>query len=309
MVAYAAERFVTVIPEIEMPGHATAALASYPVYGCRLGPYEVATTWGVLSDLFCPFEATFWFLQDVLAEVIGLFPGTYIHIGGDEVLKAQWRQSRLAQDAIAREGLSDEDELQGWFMRRMAAFLHANGRRMIAWDEILEGGGLSLDATVMSWRGTVGGIEAAKLGHDVVMTPRRYTYFDYSQGIDLATEPLARPRTLRLETVYAFEPVPDELTDQEATHILGAQGQLWTEYIKTGAHLEYMAYPRAMALAEVVWSPARARDLNGFYRRLEANLQHLDALGVNYRMPDAFTGTRASPTDRTRLGSTAPVAQ
>ena len=283
---YAAERLVTVIPEIEMPGHSTAALAAYPEFGCRPGPYEVPTSWGIKKDIYSPSDATFGFLEDVLTEVMQLFPSEYIHIGADEVPKDQWRASSLAQDVMAREGLADEDELQSWFIRRIEAFLNANGRRLIGWDEILEGG-LAPNATVMSWRDMHGGVEAARQGHDVIMTPKDYVYFDYYQG-DPAGEPLAGRfgHPIPLDTVYGFEPVPDELTEREARHILGAQGNVWTEFISTPEHVEYMTYPRALALSEVVWSPKARQSFNDFHKRLSANIQRLDALGVNYRTLD-----------------------
>ncbi len=283
---YAAQRFVTAIPEIEMPGHSTAALAAYPEFGCHSGPYEVPTGWGIKSDIYCPSEATFGFLEDVLTDVMQLFPSEYIHIGADEVPKDQWRDNSLAQEVIAREGLADEDELQSWFIRRIEAFLNANGRRLIGWDEILEGG-LAPNATVMSWRDMTGGIEAARQGHDVIMTPKDYVYFDYFQG-DPASEPLAGRfgHPIPLDTVYGFEPIPGELTKREAQHIIGAQGNVWTEFISTREHAEYMSYPRAVALSEVVWSPKATRCFDGFSDRLRTNLGHLDALGVNYRALD-----------------------
>ena len=283
---YAAERFVTVIPEIEMPGHSTAALVSYPEFGCHPGPYDVPTSWGIKADIYSPSDATFSFLEDVLTEVMQLFPSELIHIGADEVPKDQWKESSLAQSVMAREGLADENELQSWFVRRIEAFLNASGRRLIGWDEILEGG-LAPNATVMSWRDMTGGVQAARQGHDVIMTPKDYVYFDYYQG-DPATEPLAGRfgHTIPLDTVYAFEPVPDELTERESRHILGAQGNVWTEFVRTPEHVEYMAYPRALALSEVVWSPKARRNLNGFHRRLNANIEHLDALRVNYRALD-----------------------
>lgn len=295
VVAYAAERFVTVIPEIEMPGHATAAIASYPELGCTDEHLAVSTTWGVHDTIFCPKEETFTFLENVLSEVMELFPSKYIHIGGDEVPKRQWRESDQAQAVMSREGLADEDELQSWFIRRIERHLRANGRRLIGWDEIREGG-LAPDATVMSWRGTEGGIAAARQGHDVIMTPVQHAYFDFYQG-DEATEPLAMNWagfSIPLETVYAFDPVPDVLTAAEAEHILGAQGNVWTEYIRTPEYVEYMAYPRAVALAEVVWSDAGARDWDAFVRRLESVLPHLDAMGVNYRFPVEVLGNRAT---------------
>jgi hexosaminidase len=283
IVAYARERQITVVPEIEMPGHSLAALAAYPELACTPGPFEVATTWGVFEDIYCPSARTFAFLEDVLDEVLELFPSRYIHIGGDEAPKTAWRNSALAQEVIRREGLADEHELQSWFIRRIERFLRSRGRQLIGWDEILEGG-LAPDATVMSWRGTEGGIAAARLGHDVVMTPNSHVYFDHYQG-DPEQEPLAIGGFTPLEKVYAFEPVPAELTDEEARHVLGAQANVWTEYIRTPEHVEYMAYPRALALAEVLWSPADARDWTGFTVRLRGALLRLSALGVNFRSP------------------------
>ena len=284
IVAYAAERFVNVVPEIEMPGHSLAALAAYPELACTEGPFEVGTRWGVFEDIYCPTEETFTFLEDVLTEVMALFPSPYIHIGGDEAPKTRWEESPEAQAVIEREGLADEHELQSYFIRRIEVFLNASGRRLIGWDEILEGG-LAPQATVMSWRGTIGGIEAAKEGHDVIMTPYSHVYFDYYQG-DRRFEPLAIGGFTPLEKVYSFEPVPDELSEEEAVYILGGQANVWTEYIPTAPQVEYMALPRMLALAEVVWSPADARDWDAFVGRLPSQLERLEVLGVNYRIPE-----------------------
>ncbi len=284
VVAHAAARFVTVVPEIEMPGHSVAALAAYPALACTAGPFEVRTTWGVSGDIYCPKEETFDFLEGVLAEVLALFPSRFIHVGGDEAPKASWEASPVAQEVIRREGLKDEHELQSWFIRRIERFLAARGRRLIGWDEILEGG-LPAGATVMSWRGVAGGIEAARQGHDVVMTPTSHLYFDYYQG-DPAQEPLANGGLVPLERVYAYEPVPAELDAAAARHVLGAQGNVWTEYLKSPAAVEYMAWPRALALAEVTWSPKERRDWPDFVARLPVSLAWLDAWGVNYRVPD-----------------------
>lgn len=291
IVAYAEERYVTIVPEIELPGHATAALASYPELGCTEERLEVSTRWGIHDSILCPKEETFEFLEAVLTEVMALFPSEYIHIGGDEVPKRQWEESALAQAVMRREGLEDEDELQSWFVRRIEDHLRTNGRRLIGWDEILEGG-LAPDATVMSWRGTEGGIAAARQGHDVVMTPVEHAYFDFYQA-DAASEPLAMNWAgfpIPLETVYAFEPIPAVLTEDQSGHILGAQGNVWTEYIKTPEHLEYMAYPRALAMAEVTWSPRSARDWEDFVDRLKLVLPHLKERGVNYRVPVEILG-------------------
>ncbi|NUQ10833.1 MAG: family 20 glycosylhydrolase [Gemmatimonadaceae bacterium] len=283
VVRYAAERYVTVVPEIEMPGHARAALAAYPELACTPGPFEVWTTWGVSEDIFCPHEQTFEFLEGVLAEVMALFPGRYIHIGGDEAPRTRWRASPVAQEIIRRENLKDEHELQSWFIRRIERFLMARGRALIGWDEILEGG-LAPAATVMSWRGVSGGIQAARERHDVIMTPNSHLYFDYYQG-DARFEPLAIGGLIPIERVYSFEPVPDSLTVDEATHILGAQANVWTEYLKTPAAVEYMAWPRALALAEVTWSSREARDWESFVARMPAALRSLARLGVHYRIP------------------------
>lgn len=280
VVEYARERHITVIPEIEMPGHASAALAAYPELGCVEGKdYQVKTTWGVFEDIYCPSEETFTFLQNVLDEVMELFPGRYIHIGGDEAPKAQWEESELAQQVMEREGLETEEELQSWFIRRIEQYLNSNGRQIIGWDEILEGG-LAPNATVMSWRGTEGGIAAARQGNRVVMTPTSHSYLDYYQA-PRGSEPLAIGGFNTLRNVYSFEPVPEELTAEEAQYVMGAQGNVWTEYMHSGQKVMYMAYPRASALAEVVWSPAGRRNWTDFWRRLQPHFMRFDVLGVN----------------------------
>jgi len=284
VVAYAADRYITVVPEIEMPGHALAALTAYPEYACTPGPFEVGTRWGVYEDIFCPTEATFDFLEDVLSEVMDLFPSPYIHIGGDEAPKRRWRESGEAQAVMHREGLEDEQELQSYFIQRIERFLNAHGRRLIGWDEILEGG-IAPDATVMSWRGTAGGIDAARQGHDVIMTPGSHVYFDHYQG-DPRFEPLAIGGFTPLAKVYGFEPVPADLSLEEAGRVIGAQANVWTEYLTTPAQVEYMALPRMLALAEVLWSPAETRDWDSFRARLPDRLRDLDRLGVAYRIPE-----------------------
>ncbi len=281
VVAYASERFINVIPEIEMPGHATAALASYPNLGCTGGPYEVITRWGVFHDVFCAGnEEVFEFLENVLLEVMDLFPSSYIHIGGDECPKTRWMECPDCQERIATEGLADEYELQSYFIRRMENFLLEHGRNIIGWDEILEGG-LAPNATVMSWRGIEGGIEAARMGHNVIMTPVSHCYFDYYQA-DPETQPLAIGGFTTLEKVYSYNPIPEELTPEESQYILGAQGNVWTEYMRTPEHVEYMAFPRAIALAEVLWSPESHRSYEDFLIRLNNHTKRLDALNVNY---------------------------
>jgi len=281
VVEYARDRFITVIPEIEMPGHSLAALAAYPELACTPGPFETATTWGVFKDVYCPKESTFQFLENVLTEVMDLFPSRYIHIGGDEVEKDRWKESPDAQAVIRREGLKDEGELQSYFIRRMEQFINSKGRRMIGWDEILEGG-LAPDATVMSWRGEDGGIAAARQGHDVIMTPDKYLYFDHYQG-DRAKEPLAIGGLVPLDKVYSYNPVPAALNAEERKHILGAQANVWTEYIADASQVEYMLFPRLFALAEVVWSPPAGRTYPDFLKRLPPQLARLRRQGVNYR--------------------------
>ncbi|HEU5049973.1 MAG TPA: family 20 glycosylhydrolase, partial [Gemmatimonadales bacterium] len=301
VVAYAAERHITVVPEIEMPGHAKAAIAAYPELACTPGPFEVWTRWGVADDILCPHDATFAFLENVLTEVMELFPGPWIHVGGDEVPKTRWKASAVAQEIIRREGLADESELQSWFIRRIERFLSSQGRRLIGWDEILEGG-IAPGAAVMSWRGTAGGIAAAREGHDVVMSPGSHLYFDHAQGPE-QLEPLSIGGNTPLDRVYGFEPVPAELSPAEATHILGAQANLWTEYLATPDQVEFMLFPRLLALAEVVWSPASAREWESFIRRLPAQLALLDRLGVNYRVPHV----EGLELDRLTLSDTAVI--
>ena len=284
VVAFAKTRHVTIIPEIELPGHASAALAAYPEFGNHTGPYEVAKHWGIFSETFSPTEKTFTFLEEVLTEVIALFPGKYIHIGGDEVLKEEWSNSTYAQSLMEREGLQNEDELQSYFVQRIGRFLSSKGRRMVGWDEILEGG-LAPDATVMSWRGTEGGIEAAKQGHDVIMTPGTHLYFDYYQADSSlrAHEPITgSTRHTTLEKVYRYEPIPDELSAEQANHILGAQANVWTEYMPNFKQVQYKSLPRMTALSEVVWSPKASRDSADFHRRLQAMARRYDVLGYNY---------------------------
>lgn len=280
VVAYAAQRHITIVPEIEMPGHAVAALTAYPQYSCTGGPFEVAKQWGVLDDVFCPKEETFVFLQNILSEVITLFPSKYIHIGGDECPKTRWKSCPNCQALIKQKGLKDEHELQSYFVQRIEKFLNSKGRKIIGWDEILEGG-LAPNAAVMSWRGTEGGIAAAKQKHNVVMTPTSHCYFDHYQG-DSKTEPLAFGGFTPLEKVYSFQPSPNELTADEAKYILGAQANLWTEYIVTPQNVEYMIFPRMMALSEVVWGTSNTENYIDFKNRLLEHLKILDSKGINY---------------------------
>ena len=287
IVSYAASRFITIIPEIEMPGHSLGALASYPELGCSGGPYEVSPRWGVRKDVYCGGnEQVYTFLENVLREVLELFPSPVIHIGGDEAPKDRWRTCPKCQTMIKKQGLKNEDELQSYFIKRIEKFLIANGRQLIGWDEILEGG-LAPHAKVMSWRGVEGGIKAAIAGHDVVMSPTTHCYFDYYQSKS-ENEPPGRywkDSLLPLEKVYAFEPVPEELSKEQAAHILGTQGNIWTEFIPNAEHVEYMAFPRATALSEVMWSASETRDFQDFMSRLPAFLERLKKYDVNYRNP------------------------
>jgi hexosaminidase len=279
LVAYGAARHITIVPEIEMPGHASAALAAYPRFSCSGKGYT--TDGGIFPGVYCPGnEETFEFLQSILAEVIELFPGKYIHIGGDEVPKGNWQKCAKCQARKAAEGLKDEKELQSYFVRRLEKFINSKGRSLIGWSEILEGG-LAQNAAVMDWIG--GGAEAAGAGHDVVMTPTTHCYFDYYQSKDQAAEPRAIGGFLPLDQVYSLEPMPAKLEARYQSHILGAQGNLWTEYVPSFKHSQYMIFPRLCALAEVAWSAKSSRNYADFARRLRAHLERLDQLGVNYR--------------------------
>ena len=301
IVAYARDRFVTIVPEIEMPGHSQAAIAAYPSLGNFGDSVGVWDQWGVSTHILNPSDTTIRFMQDVLTEVMALFPGSYVHIGGDEAPKTEWKTSPRAQARIKALGLADENQLQSWFTTQMDSFLTSHGRRLVGWDEILEGG-LAPNAVVMSWRGTAGGVAAARAGHDVVMAPGSYTYFDHYQTLNQAAEPLAIGGYLPIDSVYAYEPVPADLEPRYAAHILGAQGQVWTEYIPGPKQAEYMAYPRTCALAEVLWTPKALRDFSDFTRRLVVHEQRLDALDVNYRRTDVPPMRTATPTG-VRLGA------
>ncbi|MFE6283147.1 beta-N-acetylhexosaminidase [Streptomyces sp. NPDC057877] len=290
IVAYAAERHITVVPEIDVPGHSQAAIAAYP----ELGNTDVIDTttlsvwdnWGISANVLAPTDNTLRFYEDVLEEVLGLFPSEFVHVGGDECPKDQWKASPTAQARIAELGLAGEDGLQSWFIGHFDKWLSARGRRLIGWDEILEGG-LAPGATVSSWRGYAGGIAAARAGHDVVMCPEQQVYLDHRQAAgDDEPVPIGFVRTL--EDVYRFEPVPPQLTGERARHVLGTQANLWTEVMEDHARVDYQAFPRLAAFAEVAWSalPAPAeRDFADFERRMAAHYRRLDALGVAYRPP------------------------
>lgn len=288
IVKYAAERFITVIPEIDIPGHMQAALAAYPELGCTGGPYEVWKMWGVSEDVLCiGNDQSLKFLEDVFAELIEIFPSEYIHIGGDECPKVRWAQCPKCQARIKQLGLKSdakhtkEERLQSYVISHVEKFLNEHGRQIIGWDEILEGG-LAPNATVMSWRGEGGGIEAAKQHHDVIMTPNTYLYFDYYQSKDTDNEPLAIGGYLPVERVYSYEPMPKSLTPDEQKYIKGVQANLWTEYIPTFSHAQYMVLPRWAALAEVQWSAPEKKDYANFLSRLPRLIQWYDAEGYNY---------------------------
>jgi hexosaminidase len=281
VVAYAAERHVTIVPEIELPGHSLAALAAYPHLGCTGGPYEVGTKWGVFDDIYCAGnDSVFTFLQDVLDEVMILFPGKYIHIGGDESPKTRWEKCPKCQKRIRDNGLKDEHALQSYFIQRIEKYLNSKGRQIIGWDEILEGG-LAPNATVMSWRGIEGGIAAAKQHHDVIMTPGSHVYLDHYQSRG-KNEPVAIGGFTPVSKVYSYEPVPEELSPEERKFVRGAQGNVWTEYMKNAEHVEYMVYPRAIALAEVLWTQPEKKNYDNFLERLKSGLPRLELKNVNY---------------------------
>ena len=288
IVRYAQERYITVIPEVDLPGHMLAALAAYPELGCTGGPYEVCPNWGVFEDVLCiGNEKTFEFLEGVLDEIIDIFPARYIHIGGDEVPRTRWEKCPKCQARIRQLGLRDdkdhtaEDRLQSYCMARIEKYLNGKGRQIIGWDEILEGE-VAPNATVMSWRGLEGGIEAAQLGHDVVMVPTSYAYLDYYQTDNRDGEPLAIGGYVPIEKVYSLEPVPDVLTDEQKKHIIGAQANLWTEYILNGAHVEYMALPRMAALSEVQWTLPEKKNYDDFRTRLMPLLNIYKVDSINY---------------------------
>ncbi len=283
VVEFAKKHNITIIPEIEMPGHAQAAISAYPELGCTGKQIPVATTWGVFEDIFCPNEQTFTFLENVLSEVMPLFPSEYIHIGGDEAPKIQWKNCPHCQQLIKDFNLKDEHGLQSYFIERIEKFVNSKGKKIIGWDEILEGG-LAPNATVMSWRGMQGGIDAAKQKHDVIMTPISHSYFDYYQS-DKTDEPLAIGGFLPLKKVYSFNPIPKELNPEESKYILGAQANLWTEYIPTEKQVEYMVFPRILAMSEVIWNgPSQnlEKEYPEFLSRVENFMPRLDALSINY---------------------------
>lgn len=292
IIKYASERNITVIPEIEMPGHCLAALASYPEFSCTKGKFETAKLWGVFEDVFCTKDETFEFLENILSEVAELFPSPYIHIGGDEVPKIRWKECANCSETMKREKLKDENELQSYFIRRIEKFLNSKGKTIIGWDEILEGG-IAPNAIVMSWRGMQGGIEAVKQKHRVIMTPGSHCYFDHYQGNPLS-EPLAIGGYTPLEKVYSFNPIPDTLLAEERVFILGAQANLWTEYIPTEKGVEYMVFPRITALSVVLWSEKKS-DYNLFVDKVISHFGILKKKGINYSRAIFDLKTELSP--------------
>jgi hexosaminidase len=281
LVAYAAARHITIVPEIEMPGHSCAALSAYPELSCTGGPYTPNTKGGVFAGVYCAGnDASFEFLQNVLTEVMEMFPGQYIHIGGDEVPKDNWKKCPKCQARMKQEGLKSEHELQSYFIRRIEKFINSKGRTLIGWSEIREGG-LAQNAVVMDWIG--GAVEAASAGHDVVMSPTKFCYLDYYQSTNHATEPKAIGGYLPLSKVYSFDPMPEKLDPQYQAHILGGQGNLWTEYVPNFKHAQYMIFPRLCAIAEVTWSPPASHNWEDFTRRLQTQFQRFDNQGVNCR--------------------------
>ena len=288
IVKYAGERYITVIPEVDLPGHMLAALAAYPEMGCTGGPYEVCPRWGIFEDVLCiGNDQTMQFLEDVMSEIIEIFPSKYVHIGGDEAPRTRWEKCPKCQARIKAEGLkadknhTAEDRLQSYCMTRIEEFLNSKGRQIIGWDEILEGD-VAPNATVMSWRGMEGGIKAAQLGHDVIMTPTSFCYFDYYQTADTKDEPLGIGGYVPIEKVYSLEPVPAALTEEQSKHILGAQANLWTEYIHSSEHVEYMILPRMAALAEVQWTQPEKKDFKDFTKRLARLMKFYQRDGFNY---------------------------
>lgn len=285
IVAYAKERFITVIPEIELPGHSLAAVASYPHLGCTGKPTEVGTRWGVYDDVYCAGkESTFKFLQDVMDEVLALFPSKYIHIGGDEVVKTNWKKCPSCQNRMKEEKLKDEHELQSYFIQRMEKYLNSKGRNIIGWDEILEGG-LAPNATVMSWRGEKGGIEAAKAKHNIIMTPGKPLYFDHGYTKS-KEEPINIGGKNSIANVYNYSPNPFEFNDSAYKYVLGAQGNVWTEYIADWKKLEYMVYPRMQALSEVLWLGNQYKNIDDFNERMGYEYKWMDRQNINYRIPE-----------------------
>jgi hexosaminidase len=301
IVQYAADRYINVVPEIEFPGHSAAAIASYPSLGCTTRPVEVWTSWGVNRNLLNPEDSTISFYKDVLTEVLDLFPSKYIHLGGDEVRTTQWDRSPGVQARIKQLGLKESHDLQPWMLRQLAQFLESHNRRVVGWDEILADN-LPPDAVIMSWHGTKAGIAAAKEGNDVVMAPNPVFYLDHYQSHNKSAEPITQNAVVTLSMVYAFDPTPSDLTPAESAHILGAQCQLWTEYVPTEKLADYQIFPRLCAVAEDTWTPQDKKDYTDFQSRLNTHLVRLDELQINYRPPKPTDNqTTTKPTTKPQL--------
>ena len=281
VVEYANKRFVEIIPEIEMPGHSTAALASYPEFSCSGGPFDVIGRWGVFNDIFCTKDTTFSFLEDVLTEITELFPSKYIHIGGDEAPKVRWERCAACQQRMKEADILNEEHLQSYFVMRIENFLKTKGKQIIGWDDILNGK-VSSSATIMSWQGVKGGLRAAKEGHKVIMSPNTHCYFDFYQTSDKESQPLAIGGFLPLEKVYSYYPIPENMTSKDARNIKGIQANLWSEYMPTESHTEYMTFPRAAALSEICWTEKNKKDFESFNKRLDKVKSHYDIMGINY---------------------------
>lgn len=312
VVAYASSRYVEVIPEIEMPGHSVAAITAYPHLACgevsfeNGKPFEVRKVWGVSKDLYCAGnEQVFTFLEDVLSEVMPLFPSQYIHIGGDEAPHDAWKACPKCQARMKTEGLQDEAALQSWFISRMEKFINKKGKKIIGWEEIMQGG-LAENATVHSWLGVESGLKAAKSGHDAIMSPYSHMYFDGYQA-DSKIEPMAIGYWVPLDSVYAFEPVHPALNEREAKHILGAQGNLWTEFIRTEDYFQYMVFPRMAALSEIDWSPKTARNFEHFKGRLVDQYQRYDQQGIKFRIPVAKIEAKLNPNGSSKVSLIDPT--
>ncbi len=287
VVKYAQKRYITIIPEIEMPGHSRAVLAAYPELACKPGPYETMTSWGISLDIVCPSEQTFQFFENVLNEVVQLFPGEYVHIGGDEAKKDRWRESKLVTDIMKRENFSDVEKVQGWFNTRIEKYLHSKGKKLIGWGEILEGG-ITPTTAVMSWRGDTAGIKAARQGNNVVMSPSTHLYFNQGQNPipNSLDEPLMIGKYLPLEKVYSYNPYSSQITQDQHKYILGVQANLWTEYISNPQGVEYMLFPRLLALSEIAWTPYANKNYDNFLDRIGKQFTRLDAKNIFYRVPE-----------------------
>lgn len=293
IIQYAADRYITIVPEIDLPGHTMSVLATYPELSCTGGPFRIPETWGIKEEVLClGNDETYRFVEDVLSEVIDLFPGEYIHIGGDEAPKRRWKECPKCQRRIKENKLKDEHELQSYFIHHLDEFVTGKGRKIIGWDEILEGG-LAPNAAVMSWRGENGGIAAAEMGHKVVMAPNNYMYIDYYQSEDYTNEPLNIGGLVTLEHIYSYEPYTPKLTKEQCGYIMGVQANVWGEFIHHPDKVNYMAYPRAMALSEIGWSPAEKKNYADFRERLAGCLAELDRQGVTFRIPEPIGWDKA----------------